>query len=100
MSDEVIVIDEAPSDRQIVAVMIDGVITTDPQAAMIALHRIVNQQAEGIDLIDRWRLKFMAACDLGPQWTALANAQTLFALDEQRRPVFIKGGRIKPKATS
>lgn len=41
--------------------------------------------------------KFMAACDVGPQWAALSEQIPIFGIDENGSPCFIKGGLVKPK---
>jgi hypothetical protein len=64
--------------REIVAANIDGIITNDRKVIIEAVH--YNRK---IEFLDRGRMMFMAACDLGPQWTNLAESPTLFILNEK-----------------
>lgn len=68
--------------KEIVAILIGdtktGTITTDRTHITTALELKLD-----VHWIERRQLQFMAACDLGPQWTALAQAPTLFRVDEQ-----------------
>jgi hypothetical protein len=68
--------------REIVAAMIGDKITTSKRHIASAIELDLP-----IYLIDRLHMELMAAMDLGPQWTALAEAPTLFKLDKDGMPV-------------
>lgn len=71
--------------KDIIAARIGSIITNDRDEIVAAL-----QSGTRIEPIDSVRAKFMAACDLGPQWTALAQSPILFVLGEDgvyREPV-------------
>lgn len=73
--------------KEIVAVMIGTIITNDKKTFLEAL-----QSNRNIGLLDRKHMQFMAACDLGDRWRALAEADTLFCVDD-------KGEYHPPKET-
>lgn len=62
---------------EIVAIITkDGIITNRRQDIIAAID--ANNVCE---YLTRSRMQFIAACDLGPNWRALANAPTLFVAD-------------------
>ncbi len=67
--------------KEIVAAMIGTIITTQPRQIMSAIELGLVKE-----FIDRDRMKFMAAFDLGPQWERLAKAPTLFIVDDNGEP--------------
>jgi len=68
--------------REIVAAMIGDKITTSKRHIATAI-----ELDQPIYFIDRLHMELMAAMDLGPQWTALAEAPTLFKVDKDGMPV-------------
>jgi hypothetical protein len=68
--------------REIVAAMIGTVITTSRRHILSAI-----ELDQPVYFIDRLHMEMMASFDLGPQWTALAEAPTLFKLDKDGMPV-------------
>ncbi len=62
---------------EIVAVQVGTIITND-------LVQIKTDIARGLPfrLLSRRSMEFMAGCDLGHHWERLANAPTLFLIDE------------------
>lgn len=65
------------NNSEVVAAMIDSIITTDKALIYISLLLKKN-----VYFITRPHMQFMAACDLGPIWDKLANAPTLFDLEK------------------
>ena len=90
------IVKSVPPERQIVAVMWNGIITNrneDVACAMVAL----SQGDKTVIPLDRRRMQFMSAADLGQRWDNLANGPTFFGLREDGSPCFVEGGKWKPK---
>ena len=53
--------------------------STDIVAFLLDGHLLVREyrRAECVQVITRAHMRFMAACDLGPQWKALADAPAI-----------------------
>lgn len=62
---------------QIVAARIGTLITADPRTIRGAVAGNV-----AVEFLDRRRMQFMAAMDIGPRWAAMADAPTLFCVDD------------------
>jgi len=63
--------------KEIVAARIGTIITTNRKSILAAI------EADTVsEFIERERMQFMAACDLGQKWITLANAPTLFVIDD------------------
>jgi hypothetical protein len=67
--------------KEIVAAKIGTLITTERKAIIAALDANADVQ-----FLDRRHMQLMAGFDLGPQWTALANAPTLFCVGADGKP--------------
>ena len=63
--------------RNIIAWLIDGIISNDRRALVMALKRNAP-----IDYICSKRAKFMAACDFGKQWEELAALPSAFCITD------------------
>jgi hypothetical protein len=63
---------------EIVAAKIGDIITTN----FIDIRQAFMDQCKDIELLDRRRMQFMAACDLGPQWERIASSPTLFIIND------------------
>lgn len=62
--------------KEIVGARIGTIITNDAHTIAAALeHNLV------MDLLDRQRMQWMAAMDLGVHWEAMANSPTLFCIN-------------------
>lgn len=66
---------------EIVAVKIGTTITNDVQMIIAAI-----KAGREVEPLSRVRVNFMAACDVGDHWKRLAEAPTLFCLDEEGHP--------------
>ena len=66
--------------KEIVAATI-GTLITNNRAA------IKNNIDHVTDWIDRERVQFMASCDVGRHWEALANAPALFCIGADGKPL-------------
>jgi len=93
---EMRVLDSVPEAKQIVAVMINGIISNAAHDVARAMYMIASGE-KGVELLDRWRMKFMSHCDLGIQWDRMASGPTFFGIDEDGMPVFVRDGVWKPK---
>lgn len=67
--------------KEIVAAMVGTFITNDPTHIASAIE--TNTLTE---FLDRDRMKFMAALDLGEHWKKLASSRTLFCIDDAGNP--------------
>lgn len=65
---------------EIVGAQIGTLLTTDPKRIAYAI-----EEGKITDWLDRPRMEFMSACDLGKNWDDLAKAPTLFLLDENNK---------------
>lgn len=63
--------------NEIVAFKIGERITNNPAVIRVAL-----ESGQEFELLNRAHMRLMAMMDLGPEWTALANAPTLFTMDQ------------------
>lgn len=69
--------------KEIIGAMVDGrFLTSDPRAIADAV-----ETGRVTEWLDRRRMQFMAACDLGPKWGQLAESKTLFCLDDDGNPL-------------
>ncbi len=68
--------------KEIVAARIGTVVTNNPRLIRAALEL----GRKDIEFLDRQRMQFMAAMDLGPRWERLAESPTLFLMDENGEP--------------
>jgi hypothetical protein len=62
--------------REIVGANIDGTITNDVNAIMVALDYNLK-----IQFLDKAHMKIMSACDFGINWDKMANGPVLFILE-------------------
>lgn len=62
--------------REIVGAKIGGTITNSPAHIAAAI-----ESGMRIEWLERKRMKFMAACDLGINWEKMANGPTLFDIN-------------------
>ena len=63
--------------KEIVGAKIGSIITNNRPAIYIAI-----QNNTITEFLDRARMRFMAACDMGPNWVKMANGPTLFIVDD------------------
>lgn len=63
--------------KEIVAAQIGTLVTNNPRTILEATEK--NTISE---FLDRKRMEFMAAMDLGERWQKLADGPTLFCMDE------------------
>ena len=64
--------------KEITCARIGSIITPNLRLILDAL-----ESGREVELIDRKRMLFMAACDLGPQWKEAARWPVIFVLEEQ-----------------
>ncbi len=67
--------------KEIVGARIGTLITNDRRTIADAVERNVVTE-----FLDRKRMRFMAAMDLGRNWELMANGQTLFCIDDDGNP--------------
>lgn len=67
--------------KEIVGARIGTLITNDRRTIADAV-----EQNAVTEFLDRKRMRFMAAMDLGRNWELMANGQTLFCIDDDGRP--------------
>lgn len=67
--------------KEIVAAKIGSLITNDPRTIGSAIERNAT-----MEFLDRQRMQFMAAMDLGTKWGKLANSKILFCIDDDGKP--------------
>lgn len=63
---------------EIVAARI-GTVITNNRAEIISAIKV---NSDNVEFLDRTRMRFLAALDLGPEWWALAIGKTLFRIDD------------------
>jgi hypothetical protein len=64
--------------KEIVGAMINGTITNVPSHIKAAV-----EMGQDIEWLDRTRMLFMSACDLGIRWDKMAEGPTLFKIDSE-----------------
>lgn len=64
--------------KEIVGAMIGTKITNNPREIATAV-----ESGTITEFIDRGRMEFMAACDLGQNWKRMAEGPTLFCVDDE-----------------
>jgi hypothetical protein len=62
--------------REVVGVMVGTTIYRD----LNTIYALLRDTEQSWELVTRARMRFMEACDLGPQWKEWANAPTLFII--------------------
>lgn len=67
--------------KEIVGAMIGTIITNDRRSIMAAVEAGTVRE-----FLDRRRMQFMAACDLGENWRRMAAGPTLFCIDDDGNP--------------
>ena len=67
--------------KEIVGARIGTLITNNRETIADAVER--NAVTE---FLDRQRMQFMAAMDLGRRWEVMANGPTLFCIDDDGKP--------------
>jgi hypothetical protein len=65
--------------NEIVGARIGSIITND----LCFIKKSVDEGCMDIQLLSRAHMRVMAAFDLGPRWTAMANGPTLFYLNKK-----------------
>jgi len=63
--------------KEIVGAMIGTVITNNPRDIAAAV-----EAGTVTEFLDRQRMRLMAACDLGPNWTRMSEGPTFFCIDD------------------
>lgn len=69
--------------NEIVAGLIDGHILTNSVHKL----RLAAEAHRRIEWQTRQKMQFMADCDLGERWDALASGKTLFCLTDEGAPI-------------
>ena len=69
--------------RKIVGAKIEDLLTNNSKTIIYAMEHNMP-----IEFLDQERMQFMAACDLGPQWTAMGNWPVMFLYDEEKGAVY------------
>ena len=64
--------------KEIVGAMLGTKITNNPRLIAAAVEAGVVTE-----FIDRQRMRFMAACDLGQRWKRMADGPTFFCIDDE-----------------
>ncbi len=67
--------------KEIVGARIGTLITNNPRTIAEAVER-----KDVTEFLDRKRMRFLAAMDLGRNWELMANGQTLFCIDDDGHP--------------
>lgn len=67
--------------KEIVGAMIGAIITNNPADIIRGLENNTLTR-----FISKKEMQFMASCDLGSNWEALANSRVLFCLDDDGNP--------------
>ena len=68
--------------KEIIAAKIGTLITTNPKQIADAIYHNAK-----VEFIDRTRINFMVACDMGYNWERLSQSKTLFCIDDDGNPI-------------
>jgi hypothetical protein len=81
--------DDLPEHKQIVAFIIDGVITNDLDEIRDALNR-----GKHVKLISKLMAYLMFKCDLGDHWKKIADSPPILGIEEDGELCLVKGGHF------